>query len=72
MLNRLTSHGADAAHAQQILAGEMTQYVSLQALSLAFQDAFYLLAGLFVAALVIVPFAKVPPLSNDAPPLDAH
>ncbi|HEY0107546.1 MAG TPA: DHA2 family efflux MFS transporter permease subunit [Rhizomicrobium sp.] len=72
MVAKLAGHGADAAHAQLLLAGEITQYVSAQALTLAFQDAFYLLAGLFVLALVIVPFAKVPPLSNDAPPVEAH
>ena len=33
---------------------------------------FYLLAALFVAALVIVPFAKVPKLENDAAPVEVH
>ncbi len=72
MVGRLGGHGADAAHAQRVLSGEITQYVTTQALTQAFQDVFYLLAAAFVLALVIVPFAKVPPLSNDAPPVDAH
>jgi MFS transporter, DHA2 family, multidrug resistance protein len=72
MAGQLSAHGADAAHAQLVLSGEITQYVTAEALTQAFQDVFYLLAALFVVALVIVPFAKVPPLSNDAPPPDAH
>ena len=72
MVGRLSGHGVDAAHAQRVLSGEITQYVTGQALTQAFQDVFYLLAVVFVLALLIVPFAKVPPLSNDAPPVDAH
>ncbi len=72
MVGRMSGHGADAAHAQMVLSGEITQYVTGQALTQAFQDVFYLLAAAFVLALVIVPFAKVPPLSNNAPPVDAH
>jgi len=72
MVGRLAGRGADAAHAQLVLSGEITQYVTGQALTQAFQDVFMLLAVAFVLGLVIVPFAKVPALSNDAPPVDAH
>ncbi len=72
MAGRLAGHGADAAHAKLVLSGEITQYVTLQALTQAFQDVFLLLAMLFVIALAIVPFAKVPPLTNEAAPVDAH
>jgi DHA2 family multidrug resistance protein len=72
MVSRLSAHGADAAHARLMLSGEVTQFVTQQALSQAFQDVFYLLAALFVLALVIVPFAKVPKLENDAAPVEVH
>ena len=49
------------------MSGQITQFVTQQALSQAFQDVFYLLAALFVIALAIVPFAKVPKLTNEAP-----
>ncbi|HEY4942028.1 MAG TPA: DHA2 family efflux MFS transporter permease subunit [Rhizomicrobium sp.] len=68
MVGRLAAHGADAAHARLVMSGEITQFVTRQALSQAFQDVFYLLAALFVLALVIVPFAKVPKLTNELPP----
>jgi DHA2 family multidrug resistance protein len=69
MVGRLAAHGADAVHARLVLSGEITQFVTQQALSQAFQDVFWLLAALFVAALVIVPFAKAAPVGA-APVLD--
>ena len=72
LVNQLGAHSADPAHARLMLSGEITQYVTNEALTQAFQDVFWLLAVLFVLALVIVPFAKVPPLSNDSPLVEAH
>jgi MFS transporter, DHA2 family, multidrug resistance protein len=72
VVQKMGVHGADAAHAQLMMSGEMTALVTQQALSQAFQDIFYLLAACFTIALVIVPFAKVPPLSDDAAPVEAH
>ncbi len=72
VVQRLGGLGADAAHAQLVLSGEIAQFVAQQALAQAFQDVFYLLAGLFVCALAIVPFARTAALSNDAPPPEAH
>jgi DHA2 family multidrug resistance protein len=71
-LERLSSFGADAARARLVLSGEVTQFVTQQALSQAFQDVFFLLAALFVFALVIVPFARVPPLGDDVTPAESH
>jgi DHA2 family multidrug resistance protein len=71
MVQRLSAAGADAAHARQLVSGEMTQFITQQALSLAFQDVFFLLAGLFVVALAIVPFAKAAAPTNE-PTADAH
>lgn len=68
MVAKLMAHGADAVHAQMMLAGEITQYVTRQALSQAFQDVFFLLAALFVLALAIVPFAKALPVGEAPPP----
>jgi DHA2 family multidrug resistance protein len=72
VVQRLGSHGADAAHAQLVMSGELAQFITQQSLAQAFQDVFFLLAGLFVIALAIVPFAKVPPLDDTAPPVEAH
>ncbi len=71
MVGRLAAHGADAAHARLVLSGEITQFITQQSLSQAFQDVFYLLAALFVIALAIVPFSKAAPV-GEAAPVDAH
>jgi DHA2 family multidrug resistance protein len=64
---RLTS---DAAHARLVLEGELAQYVGIQSLSLAFDDVFLLMAGLFVIALVLVPFSKGAVLSDSPAPFE--
>jgi MFS transporter, DHA2 family, multidrug resistance protein len=66
-VQRLSRFGADAAHARMVLNGELTQFVTQQALTLAFNDVFLLMAAIFVAALLIVPFAKTAIL-GDGPP----
>lgn len=75
MLVGLTSlfgtHVSDAALAGQMAGAEMAQVVARQALALAFADVFTLMAGLFVLALVIVPFCKVRRAAGPLPP-DAH
>lgn len=49
---------------------EMGRVVTQQALTMAFQDVFMLMSGLFVCAIVLVPFCKI---RRDAPvPADAH
>jgi DHA2 family multidrug resistance protein len=70
-IGRISTIGSDVAHAHVVLSAQIAQLVSHQALTQAFDDVFYLLAALFVVALVIVPFAKVPPLSNEILP-EAH
>jgi DHA2 family multidrug resistance protein len=64
---RLTS---DAAHARLVLEGELAQYVGIQSLSLAFDDVFLLMAGLFAIALVLVPFSKGAVLSDSPAPFE--
>jgi DHA2 family multidrug resistance protein len=68
---RLSGATSDPHHARALLNGELAQFVTQQALTQAFQDVFYLMAALFVAALVIVPFCKTVILS-DNPPAEMH
>ncbi len=49
----------------------LARVVGRQALTLAFDDVFRMMALLFIAALLIVPFCK-PPRTGAAPPVDAH
>lgn len=72
MLNAVTSRFSaltpDPAHARLMVEGQFAQLVSREALTLAFQDVFTLMAAVFVAALLIVPFCKTPKLSDEPPP----
>ena len=51
--------------------GELARVVGRDALTLAFNDVFRLMAWVFLAALVMIPFCK-PPAAGAAPPPDAH
>jgi DHA2 family multidrug resistance protein len=55
---RIMQMGADAAHARLVIDGELTQLVTQRALTLAFDDVYFLMGALFVAALLLVPFCK--------------
>jgi len=68
---RISAHMVDAVRARLLLDAELAQVVGAQALTLAFQDVFLIMGGIFVIALVFVPFAKTVILS-DAPPLSEH
>ena len=48
----------------------MGRIVGREALTLAFDDVFRLMAYLFIAALIMVPFCKPPPRNGPAP--DVH
>jgi DHA2 family multidrug resistance protein len=63
---RLAQFGADTNHARLMLEGELTQYVTREALTLAFEDVYKLMGALFVLGLVIVPFCKTAILSDNA------
>lgn len=60
----------DAQRAQLMAEAVMSRVVGRAALTLAFDDVFRLMAYLFLAALVLVPFCKPPPKS--LPPPDVH
>jgi DHA2 family multidrug resistance protein len=70
-VQRISAITADAAHARLVLEGELAQFVGREALTQAFRDAFLVMAVMFVAALILVPFAKTVVLS-DAPPVSEH
>lgn len=64
--SRVAARTPDAAHARLMLDGALVQAVSGQALSLAFRDVFLIMAGVFVVALVMVPFARTVILKDAA------
>jgi MFS transporter, DHA2 family, multidrug resistance protein len=68
---RLGQVTPDPAHALLLAQGELAQLVGRHAMTLAFNDVFRLMSWLFLAALVMVPFCRPPPM-NAPPPVDAH
>ena len=63
--------GGDRAHGLLMAQGELARLVGRTALTLAFNDVFRLMAMLFLAALVMVPFCRPTALPGPAP-VDAH
>jgi DHA2 family multidrug resistance protein len=61
----------DPARAALMADAVMTRIAGREALTLAFDDVFRLMAYLFLAALVLVPFCR-PPGLGAKPPIDAH
>jgi DHA2 family multidrug resistance protein len=70
-VSRFSAVTSDAAHAHMLLQGEIGQLVAQRALSQAFQDVFFLIAFIFAAALVVVPFCRTA-IFSDAPSVEAH
>jgi DHA2 family multidrug resistance protein len=66
---RLTS---DSAEALLQARGEFARLVGRYALTTAFDEAFRAMAWMFIAALVLAPFCKPPPVGGAAAPPDAH
>jgi MFS transporter, DHA2 family, multidrug resistance protein len=64
---RISSITPDRVHAQALLQSELAQFVTRQALTQAFDDVFFLIAALFAAALIILPFGKTALFSDDMP-----
>ncbi|WP_260582400.1 DHA2 family efflux MFS transporter permease subunit [Sphingopyxis sp. PET50] len=62
---------SDPAVAQRMAEGTLGRLVSREALTLAFDDVFRLMSYFFLAALLMVPFCKPPPIGDPAPK-DAH
>ena len=61
---------SDAAHALSMAQAVMGRIVGREAATLAFADTFRLMAFVFIAALLIVPFAKPAPGAPGGPPLE--
>jgi DHA2 family multidrug resistance protein len=70
LADRLAAATPDPAQALLLARGLLGQAVGQQSLSLAFDDVFRLMAWLFAAALVMVPFARAPARAPSAP--DVH
>jgi DHA2 family multidrug resistance protein len=71
-VSALIARGIGDAELAQLMAGsEMGRIVVREALTLAFADVFALMAWLFVAALVIVPFCRGPVPGSRAP-VESH
>ena len=62
---------ADPNQALALARGEFARLVGRNALTSAFDDTYRLMAWLFLAALILVPFCK-PASPGSAPPADAH
>lgn len=70
---RLSATIPDPAQAQLAANGVFARLVGREALTLAFDDVFRLMAWMFVAALVIVPFCRqAPGAKPPAPEAAAH
>jgi len=70
LAERLAAATPDSAQALLLARGLFGQAVGRQGLSLAFDDVFRLMAWIFAAALVMVPFARAPARAPNAP--DVH
>jgi DHA2 family multidrug resistance protein len=67
---RMAQIAPDPAQAQLLAQGLFARIAAREALTLSFNDVFRLLAWLFIAALVLVPFCR-PPANAAPPPPDA-
>ena len=70
LAERIAAVTPDPAHATLMAQGLIGRLVGREALSIAFDDIFRVMAWIFVAALVMVPFCKSAP--GAAAPADAH
>jgi len=69
--DRIGASVGDPVLAMHMAQGELAGLVGRYALTSAFEEVFRLMAWLFLAALVMVPFCR-PVLTNATPPADAH
>jgi MFS transporter, DHA2 family, multidrug resistance protein len=64
LVTRFAENGLDPARGQGVAAETVMQTVGGQALTLAFDDVFRIIAWLFVACLVVVPFCRGGPMTH--------
>ena len=72
LANRFSGLTPDSAHAVLLAKAELGQLVSRTALTLGFNEVFQLMAWMFLAALLMVPFCRPMPNNKAPPPSDAH
>ena len=69
---RLSAMTPDPAHAMLMAQGAVSRVVGREATSIAFDEVFRTMAWMFVAALVLVPFCRMPKSSAPVSPADSH
>nr|WP_295662437.1 DHA2 family efflux MFS transporter permease subunit [Polymorphobacter sp.] len=72
LAQRLSATTPDPAHAMVLAQASIARVVGRESLTIAFDDVFRVMAWIFVAALVMVPFCKVPTNAAPVSPADAH
>jgi len=72
MAGDIAARTPDPVHASLMLQGELARIVGREALTLAFNDVFHVMALMFLAALVMAPFCKPPPLGGGKPAPSDH
>ena len=72
LAQRLVAETPDPAQAMLRAQASFARVVGREALTTAFDDVFRLMAWMFVAALVMVPFCRVPRTAAPVSPADAH
>ncbi len=68
---RISAWTPDALHAAAITQAEMAKVITREALALGFADVFRLMAWVFIAGLILVPFARAAPVGTGTP-AEAH
>jgi DHA2 family multidrug resistance protein len=71
LAGRIGRFTTDSSHALLMAQGELGRLATRAATTLAFDDVFQLMAWMFLAALLLVPFCRTP-AHAPAAPLDAH
>ncbi len=72
LAERFATVTPDPAHALLLAQASIARIVGREALTIAFDDVFRLMAWMFAVALVMVPFCKVPANAAPVSPADAH
>jgi len=69
---RLAGYTSDPAHALLMAQASIGRVIGREALTIAFDEVFRIMAWMFVAALVMVPFCRVPKDAVPLSPAETH
>ena len=72
LAGKMAGATSDPTHALMLAKGELARLVTRNALTLGFDEVFRIMAWMFLAALVIVPFCRPAAGSAAAAPVEAH